>query len=195
MLIWILLQWYDHHGRDLPWRRRWPNLAPAYHVFLSELMLQQTVVATVIPYFSYFIKRWPHINALAAAPVEDILEAWAGLGYYARARNMHKAAQMLVSDYNASFPETAEALIRLPGIGPYTAGAISAFAFDKPAIVIDGNIERVLSRYFGIRTSLPALKAEIAAVYPEIIPAKRRSDFPQALMDLANQICQPKGSL
>ena len=187
-----LLHWYDIHGRDLPWRRRWPDLAPAYHVFLSELMLQQTVVATVIPYFARFTKRWPDLSSLAASPVEDVLEAWSGLGYYARARNMHKAAQILTSDYNGAFPDTADMLIKLPGIGPYTAGAIAAFAFDKPAIVIDGNIERVLSRYFGMRTELPALKADIAAIYPEMIPATRRSDFPQALMDLASQICQPK---
>lgn len=189
-----LLDWYAITGRDLPWRRRWPDLAPAYHVFLSELMLQQTVVATVIPYFHKFVERWPNLEALAAAPVEDVLEAWSGLGYYARARNLHKAAELLVSDYGATFPDTTDALIKLPGIGPYTAGAIAAFAFDKPATVIDGNIERVLSRYFGLRTPLPALKFEIAALYPDLIPAEQRSDFPQALMDLASRICQPKAA-
>ena len=187
-----LLSWYDSHGRQLPWRHYWPDLAPAYHVFLSELMLQQTVVATVIPYFHNFIKRWPDLEALAAAPLEDVLEAWAGIGYYARARNLHKTAQLLVSEYNGAFPDNTEALKTLPGIGPYTAGAIASFAFDKPAIVIDGNIERVLSRYFGLRTPLPALKAEIGAIFLSLIPDKRRSDFPQALMDLASLVCQPK---
>jgi len=187
-----LLNWYDVSGRTLPWRKKWPELAPAYHVFLSELMLQQTVVATVIPYFHRFIQRWPDLKSLAAAPVEDVLEAWAGLGYYARARNLHKAADVLVKDHDSQFPETADDLKKLPGIGPYTAGAIAAFAFDQPATVIDGNIERVLSRYFGLRTPLPELKREIAEIYPELIPLTRRSDFPQALMDLASQICQPK---
>ena len=189
-----LLDWYDENGRELPWRCFWPELTPAYHVFISELMLQQTVVATVIPYFNRFIARWPDLQALAAAPIEDVLEYWAGLGYYARARNLHKAAQLLVADYDSNFPRTTDDLVKLPGIGPYTAGAIAAFAFDKPATVVDGNIERILSRYFGLRTSLPELKAEIAALYPDLIPKERRSDFPQALMDLASLVCQPKSA-
>lgn len=190
-----LLGWYDLHGRDLPWRRRWPELAPPYYVFLSELMLQQTVVATVIPYFEVFIRRWPDLTALAGAPIEDITSAWAGLGYYARARNLHKAAALLVADHGAVFPRSVDGLMKLPGIGPYTASAISAFAFDQPAIVIDGNIERVLSRYFGLDTPLPALKKEIAKHYPALVPKTRRSDFPQALMDLAGMVCLPKKAL
>ena len=189
-----LLGWYEKHGRILPWRRRWPDLAPAYHVFLSELMLQQTVVATVIPYFERFIQRWPDIFALASADEDEVMAAWAGLGYYARARNLLKAARLIASDYNGAFPQTAEGLQTLPGIGPYTAGAIAAFAFDKPAIVIDGNIERVMSRYFGLDTPLPALKKQVGAYYATLIPERRRSDFPQALMDLASVVCQPKSA-
>lgn len=189
-----LLGWYDENGRVLPWRRRWPDLAPAYYVFLSELMLQQTVVATVVPYFHAFIQRWPDIFALAAADEDEVMAAWAGLGYYARARNLLKAARLIVEDYDGAFPQSAAALQSLPGIGPYTAGAIAAFAFDKPTIVVDGNIERVMSRYFGIDTPLPALKKQVGAYYAALIPESRRSDFPQALMDLASVICQPKSA-
>ena len=187
-----LLAWYDKAGRQLPWRHRWPDLAPAYHVFLSELMLQQTTVPTVIPYFLHFTRTWPDIAAMAHSPVEDITAAWAGLGYYARARNMHKAAQYITFELDGVFPDTQEGLLALPGIGPYSAGAIRAFAFDQPSIVLDGNIERVLARYFGLKTPLPALKAELRQRYPALIPDTRRSDFPQALMDLGGQICTPK---
>ncbi|MGC6411859.1 MAG: A/G-specific adenine glycosylase [Candidatus Puniceispirillaceae bacterium] len=187
-----LLFWYDKAGRHLPWRHRWPDLAPAYHVFLSELMLQQTTVPTVIPYFLRFTERWPTILDMAQSPTEEITAAWAGLGYYARARNMHKAAQVIAFDLNGVFPDTEEGLLALPGIGPYSAGAIRAFAFDQPSIVLDGNIERVLARYFGLKTPLPKLKTELKARYPALIPPTRRSDFPQALMDLGGQICTPK---
>ena len=185
-----LLSWYHKEGRILPWRSYWPNLTPAYHVFLSEFMLQQTGVSTVLPYFKNFLKQWPTIHKLAKASIDDVTAAWAGLGYYARARNMHKTAQ-IISREAGTFPQTLQELLKLPGIGPYTAGAILAFAFDAPSIVIDGNIERVVTRYFYIETSLPKLKLELPAFYEYIIPKTHRSDFPQALMDLGNEICTP----
>lgn len=187
-----VFDWYDRHGRTLPWRRRWPDLTPAYHVWLSEIMLQQTVVATVIPYFLEFTRRWPTVCDLAAAPGEDVMSAWAGLGYYARARNLHRTAQIVCSDHGGVFPQTAEGLRALPGIGPYTAGAIAAIAFGQPSTVVDGNIERVMARYFAVATPLPAAKAEIGLLYDRVRPDERPSDFPQALMDFANAVCTPK---
>ena len=187
-----LFDWYDLHGRSLPWRRRWPDLAPAYHVWLSEIMLQQTVVAAVVPYFLDFIRRWPTICDLAAAPSDDVMAAWAGLGYYARARNLHRTAQLVCGDLRGEFPDDVDGLRALPGIGPYTAGAISAIAFGAGSVVVDGNIERVMARYFAISTPLPAAKMEIGAHYAAIRPKIRPSDFPQALMDFANSVCTPK---
>lgn len=183
-----LLAWYKKAGRILPWRSYWPDLTPAYSVFLSEFMLQQTGVSTVIPYFRNFLERWPTINDLADASIDDVTAAWAGLGYYARARNMHKSAQ-IISNAGGIFPQTVAELSKLPGIGPYTAGAIAAFAFDKPSIVIDGNIERIIARYFSLKTPLPALKSALPPYYQKMIPKRNRSDFPQALMDLGNEIC------
>jgi A/G-specific adenine glycosylase len=187
-----LFAWYDRHGRTLPWRRRWPDLAPAYHVWLSEIMLQQTVVSTVIPYFLDFIRRWPRVEDLGAAPLDDVLAAWAGLGYYARARNLHKTAGIVAGQHSGHFPDNLVGLRALPGVGPYTAGAISAIAFGQNEVVVDGNIERVLARYFAIATPLPAAKAEIGAHYAAILTGERPSDFPQALMDFANAVCTPK---
>lgn len=204
-----LYRWYDRHGRDLPWRRRWPELAPAYHVWLSEIMLQQTVVATVIPYFLDFTRRWPTIGDLAAAPLDDVLSAWAGLGYYARARNLHKAANMVADRWGGDFAnyqkpqadsgapqadsgDIVAGLRQLPGVGPYTAGAIAAIGFGRQAVVVDGNIERLFSRYFAIETPLPAAKVEIADAYQRILPVNRPSDWPQALMDFANAVCTPR---
>jgi A/G-specific adenine glycosylase len=187
-----LFRWYAHQGRHLPWRARWPELTPAYHVFLSELMLQQTVVATVIPYFLRFCERWPDVHALARAPLDDVLSEWAGLGYYARARNLHKAAQLISTDYNGIFPDDYKTLQTLPGIGPYTAGAIAAIAFDKPAIVIDGNIERVLMRLMGLKVQVAEVKPVLRVAYKQLIPATNRSDFPQALMDIGASICLPR---
>ena len=161
-------------------------------MFLSELMLQQTVVATVIPYFQRFKSLWPTIHDLAACTEADLLREWAGLGYYARARNMHKAARLIVSDFEGRFPEEEEQLQKLPGIGPYTAAAIAAIAFDKASIVLDGNIERVLARYCGDDTPLPALKDRLRRIYPLFQPLERHSDFPQAMMDLGARICIPK---
>ncbi len=189
-----LFSWYDRHGRDLPWRRRWPELAPAYHVWLSEIMLQQTVVNTVVPYFLEFIRRWPCIEDLARASLDDILAAWAGLGYYARARNLHKAAKFVAEECGGHFPKTSDGLHALPGVGPYTAGAISAIAFGRRSVVIDGNIERVMARFFGISKPLPAAKIEIGRHYAAIMPDERPSDFPQALMDFANAVCTPKSA-
>ncbi len=187
-----VLGWYDVHARNLPWRWRSPNLAPAYHVFLSELMLQQTVVATVVPYFQEFIRRWPDIHALAAADEDDVLNAWAGLGYYARARNMVKAAREISTACEGRFPQTAGELIKLPGIGPYTAGAIAAIAFEQPAVVLDGNIERVLIRFAGIDRPKKMVRNRLAEGYLFVLPETRRSDFPQALMDIGAGVCTPK---
>ena len=184
-----LFDWYDTHGRQLPWRRRWPELAPAYHVWLSEIMLQQTIVATVIPYFLDFTRRWPDVRALADAPLDDVLAAWAGLGYYARARNLHKAAQYVAYELDGAFPSDYAELLKMPGVGPYTAGAISVIGFGQPGVVVDGNIERVMARHYAITTPLPAAKQEIGAVYADICPDERPSDFPQALMDFANAVC------
>jgi len=166
-------------------------------------MLQQTVVATVIPYFLDFIRRWPNVNALAAAPLDDVLAAWAGLGYYARARNLHKTAAIVAEQWGGEFNcrygvttfndnDWPRHFLSLPGVGPYTAGAISAIAFGKQAVVVDGNIERLFSRYFGIETPLPAAKTEIAVAYQSLLPVGRPSDFPQALMDFSNAVCTPK---
>ncbi len=188
----LLFDWYDGHGRFLPWRRRAPERADPYYVFLSELMLQQTVVATVIPYFNNFISRWPDIFALAAAQDEDVLSAWAGLGYYARARNMLKTARLIVSDFGGQFPAEQGALESLPGIGPYTAGAIAAIAFGRPAVVLDGNIERILIRYCALEQPAKKIKRELADVYSACLPDSRLSDFPQALMDLGALVCQPR---
>jgi len=155
-------------------------------------MLQQTVVATVVPYFLDFTRRWPDVCSLAAASGEDVMAAWAGLGYYARARNLHRAAQRVCSDHDGVFPSDIDGLRALPGIGPYTAGAIAAIAFGRHSTVIDGNIERVMARFFAISTPLPAAKAEISRHYDAIRPPDRPSDFPQALMDFANAVCTPK---
>ena len=155
-------------------------------------MLQQTVVATVIPYFLEFTRRWPDVCSLANASSEDVMAAWAGLGYYARARNLHRAARQVCDDHGGVFPDDEAGLLALPGIGPYTAGAIAAIAFGRQSTVIDGNIERVMARYFAISTPLPAAKADIGRHYDAIRPQDRPSDFPQALMDFANAVCTPK---
>ena len=184
-----LLAWYETNARHLPWRKKWPELAPAYDVFLSELMLQQTVVATVIPYFERFKALWPTITALASSSEEDLLREWAGLGYYARARNMRKAAIAIDGAFNGDFPQSETELRQLPGIGPYTAAAIQAFAFDKPAIVLDGNVERVMSRFAGLTTPMPELKKELRVIYPKLAPQSQHADFAQAIMDLGARIC------
>ncbi|HEY8192168.1 MAG TPA: A/G-specific adenine glycosylase, partial [Alphaproteobacteria bacterium] len=188
-----LLAWYDKNRRVLPWRALPGQAADPYRVWLSEIMLQQTVVAAVIPYFLKFTERWPRVADLAAAPAEDVMSAWAGLGYYARARNLHKCVQA-VAGQGGKFPSDIESLQELPGIGDYTSAAIAAIAFDKPATVVDGNVERVVARYFKITEPLPAGKKEIRvhAGYLSDGRTDRPGDFAQAMMDLGATVCTPQ---
>jgi A/G-specific adenine glycosylase len=187
-----LLRWYDNHGRDLPWRKKGGALPDPYHVWLSEIMLQQTTVAAVAPYFHKFLRRWKTVKALAAADLDEVLVAWAGLGYYARARNLHKCAKAVAALPYAKFPETEEALRALPGIGAYTAAAIAAIAFNRHAAVVDGNVERVVTRLNRIETPLPAAKPEIARIVSGLTPMDRPGDFAQAMMDLGATVCTPR---
>jgi len=188
-----LLPWYDRHHRDLPWRSPpGKKLKPAYEVWLSEIMLQQTTVPAVKPYFAKFLKRWPRVQDLAAAPVDEVMEAWAGLGYYARARNLHKCAKVVSETLGGVFPNTEDGLLALPGIGAYTAAAIAAIAFDRPAAVLDGNIERVLARVFSVQTPLPQAKPELRTLAAQVMPPQRPGDFAQAMMDLGATVCTPK---
>ncbi len=187
-----LLDWYGVHARDLPWRAKPGRRADPYHVWLSEIMLQQTTVAAVRAYFQKFINLWPTVHDLAAASLDDVLKAWAGLGYYARARNLHACAQVIAKELGGRFPETEEALWALPGIGPYTAGAIAAIAFDHPAAAVDGNVERVLSRLYAVETPLPSSKPHIRELAQALVPGARAGDFAQAMMDLGATICTLK---
>ncbi|NWG47060.1 MAG: A/G-specific adenine glycosylase [Alphaproteobacteria bacterium] len=188
-----LLSWYDAAARRLPWRvPPGGGRADPYRVWLSEIMLQQTTVAAVIPYFEAFLARWPTVEALARAPQEEVLDAWAGLGYYSRARNLHAAARVVAEELGGHFPQTTEGLLALPGIGPYTAAAIAAIAFDVPATVVDGNVERVTARLFSIETPLPAGKPEIRAAAARLTPSARPGDFAQAMMDLGAGLCSPR---
>ena len=191
-----LLAWYDRHHRELPWRVAPRDLVRGirpdpYRVWLSEVMLQQTTVEAVKAYFAKFTARWPNVEALAAADNEDVMKAWAGLGYYSRARNL-KACADLVAGAGKGFPDTEDGLRALPGIGAYTAAAIAAIAFDRPAAVVDGNVERVVTRLFSIATPLPEAKAEIRARVEGMVPADRPGDFAQAMMDLGATICTPR---
>ena len=187
-----LLAWYDRHRRRLPWRALPGEAADPYRVWLSEIMLQQTTVKAVAPYYARFLKTWPTVRKLAAAPLEDVLKAWAGLGYYARARNLHACAKAVVADCGGRFPPTEHALRALPGIGPYTAAAIVAIAFDRRAAAIDGNVERVIARLFAVAAPLPAAKLEIRTLAEALVPTRRPGDFAQAMMDLGATICTPK---
>ncbi len=188
----LLLAWYDRHRRDLPWRAA-PGVSPdPYRVWLSEIMLQQTTVAAVAGYFRRFIARWPTIADLAAASLDDVLKEWAGLGYYARARKLHQCAVTVAGDLGGRFPTDEGALMALPGIGPYTAGAIAAIAFDRPVAAVDGNVERVIARLYAIETPLPGAKPEIRARAASLVPAERPGDFAQGLMDLGATVCAPK---
>ena len=192
-----LLEWYDKHGRNLPWRIKGKDTQTAYNVWLSEIMLQQTTVQAVIPYYLKFKDLWPSIDRLAAAEQSDITDAWAGLGYYSRARNLHKCAQSVSGDHNGVFPQTEKDLLNLPGIGPYTASAIQAIAFNKPANVVDGNVERIMARLYAIQTPFPDGKVkakEKASLFVGEYEG-RHSDYAQALMDLGATICRPKSPL
>ncbi len=186
-----LLAWYDRHARALPWRAP-PGAPPAeaYRVWLSEVMLQQTTVAAVIPYFERFTARWPTVRALAAAEDSEVMTAWAGLGYYARARNLLACARAVTA--LGGFPGTEDGLRALPGIGAYTAAAIAAIAFDRPAVVVDGNIERVMTRMFAIGTPMPQARPEIRARAAALTPGHRPGDYAQAAMDLGATICTPR---
>jgi A/G-specific adenine glycosylase len=186
-----LLHWYDTHGRELPWRVKGGRTDP-YRVWLSEIMLQQTTVAAVKDFFLRFVARWPTVGDLAAAELDDVLRAWAGLGYYARARNLHACARKVATERGGKFPTSYEELIALPGIGSYTAAAIGAIAFDLPLAAVDGNVERVISRLYAIETPLPQSKPEIRAKTQALVPDQRAGDFAQALMDLGATICTPK---
>ncbi|MGN6748551.1 MAG: A/G-specific adenine glycosylase [Xanthobacteraceae bacterium] len=187
-----LLAWYDRHRRALPWRARPGERSDPYRVWLSETMLQQTTVKAVAPYYARFLARWPDLGALAAAPLDEVLAVWAGLGYYARARNLHACARALVEQHGGQFPTSESALRELPGIGAYTAAAVAAIAFDQPASPVDGNIERVVARLYAVATPLPAGKTEIARHARALTPERRAGDFVQALMDLGATICTPK---
>jgi A/G-specific adenine glycosylase len=187
-----LLAWYDRHRRVLPWRAPPGRRADPYHVWLSEIMLQQTTVKTVGPYFARFLARWPDLAALAAAPLDDVLKAWAGLGYYARARNLHACARAVVERHGGRIPASEAELRQLPGIGAYTAAAIVAIAYDAPASPVDGNIERVIARLYAVTTPLPAAKVEISRLARALSPPRRAGDFAQAMMDLGATICTPK---
>ncbi len=187
-----LLAWYDRHRRKLPWRAPPGHHADPYRVWLSEIMLQQTTVKAVAPYYARFLARWPDLGALAAAPLDDVLKTWAGLGYYARARNLHACARAVVERHGGKIPTGEAALRDLPGIGAYTAAAIAAIAFDAPATPVDGNIERVIARLFAVETPLPAAKPEISRLAQGLTPPRRAGDFAQAMMDLGATICTPK---
>ncbi|HKF70937.1 MAG TPA: A/G-specific adenine glycosylase [Stellaceae bacterium] len=187
-----LLRWYDRHRRILPWRAKPGETPDAYRVWLSEIMLQQTTVATVGAYFDRFVARFPTVEALANASLDDVLHAWQGLGYYARARNLHACARAVMAEHGGRFPGTVEGLRALPGIGAYTAAAIAAIAFDRKAAAVDGNVERVVARLFAVEAPLPAAKAELRHLTGTLVPDRRAGDFAQALMDLGAAVCTPR---
>ncbi len=192
-----LLEWYDRHARKMPWRvgpkDRAAGITPdPYRIWLSEVMLQQTTVAAVQTYFEQFTERWPQVLNLAAAEDADVMAAWAGLGYYARARNLLKCARVVSDELGGVFPQSSSELSTLPGIGPYTSAAIAAIAFDEPATVVDGNVERVMARLFDIHTPLPDAKPELTERAAALTPQLRPGDYAQAVMDLGATICTPR---
>jgi A/G-specific adenine glycosylase len=188
----LLLAWYDRHRRKLPWRAPAGERTDPYRVWLSEIMLQQTTVKAVGPYFGKFVARWPDVTALARASLDDVLRMWAGLGYYSRARNLHACAVVVAREHGGAFPETEAGLRTLPGIGPYTASAIAAIAFDIRTMPVDGNIERVVSRLFAVEQELPQAKLRIQQLAATLLGGSRAGDSAQALMDLGATICTPK---
>ena len=190
-----LLAWYDVHRRELPWRARPGQASDPYRVWLSEIMLQQTTVAAVASYYRVFLARWPDVESLAAASQDEVLGAWAGLGYYSRARNLHRAAQMVATELGGNFPRHAAALRKLPGVGDYTSAAIAAIAFGECVPAIDANAARVLARLFAVEESLPQAKAKLAQLAGPLVPEDRPGDFAQALMDLGSVICVPRRPL
>ena len=192
-----LLEWYDVHARPMPWRtppaEKKAGVQPdPYRIWLSEVMLQQTTVAAVKDYFNRFTTRWPTVVSLAAADDGDVMGEWAGLGYYARARNLLKCARVITDEHSGIFPDDHATLLTLPGIGPYTAAAISSIAFDLRHVVVDGNVERVMSRLYDIHAPLPASKLELTAKAEHLTPNQRTGDYAQAVMDLGATICTPK---
>ncbi len=187
-----LLDWYDRHRRILPWRALPGHAADPYLVWLSEIMLQQTTVTAVMPYYARFMTRFPTVTELARADIEDVLKLWAGLGYYARARNLHACAQAIATRHGGVFPGREDELRALPGIGPYTAAAIAAIAFGHQATPVDGNVERVVARLFAVEAELPAAKPDIRRLAGQLTPVRRPGDFAQAMMDLGATICTPR---
>ncbi len=192
-----LLRWYNGQARVMPWRvgpadRMAGRRPDPYHVWLSEVMLQQTTVAAVRDYFRRFVARWPTVGDLAAADDGAVMAEWAGLGYYARARNLLACARAVVRDHGGCFPQTAAGLCALPGVGPYTAAAVASIAFDEPAVVVDGNVERVCARLFAVDTPLPAAKPELVRLAGLLTPQGRPGDHAQAMMDLGATICTPR---
>ena len=190
-----LLRWYDAHQRILPWRAVGRETPDPYRVWLSEIMLQQTQVVTVLSYFNRFIELWPKIESLAAADVNDVLREWAGLGYYARARNLHRCAQIITRDHAGEFPKEEAELLKLPGIGPYTAAAMAAIAFGKDATPVDGNVERVIARVYRIKTPIKENKLIIKSLASQNTPKARTGDYAQAVMDLGATVCTPRRPL
>ena len=190
----LILSWYRKNARKMPWRVPFGECASPYHEWLSEIMLQQTTVKTVIPYFDRFIALWPSVHDLAAAPVEDVMREWAGLGYYARARNLHKCAQVNSHEYGGAFPKDEKELLSLPGIGPYTAAAIRALAFQQPSTVMDGNVERVLARLFSVEKPIRDSKTELKE-HAHLLSegrADQPGDFAQGMMELGALVCTPQ---
>jgi A/G-specific adenine glycosylase len=188
----LLLRWYDAERRELPWRAQPGERPDPYRVWLSEIMLQQTTVKAVAPFYAKFLRRWPSVEALAKAPLDDVLAVWSGLGYYSRARNLHRAANMIVERYLGRFPADEQLLQELPGVGPYTAAAIAAIAFGRNATPVDGNVERVVARLNAVTEPLPGAKSELRRIAVALTPARRTGDFAQAMMDLGATICSPK---
>ena len=184
-----LLVWYDGHARVLPWREEAPD---PYKVWLSEVMLQQTTVAAVVPYFRRFVERWPDVHALAAASLDEVLHAWQGLGYYARARNLHACARVVAEERDGRFPDSEEGLRALPGIGVYTAAAIAAIAFSRRAAAVDGNVARVLARLFAVEDPLSGAGGRLRSLARDLVPAARPGDFAQAMMELGATLCTPR---